>query len=254
MRRVELIYDLECPNVEKARQALLQAFAEVELEPSWTEWDRKSPESPSYVRQYGSPTILVDGQDIAEAEPMDGFAGCRLYDHGPGGLKGVPPAPRIAAALANECPSAASLGRSGRGWLHALASLPGAGSALLPVGVCPACWPAYAGVLGSLGLGFTPDSTYTLPVTVTLLGLALFALAFRARRRRGFAPFVLGIASVASVLVFKFLYVIDPLVYAGLFGLLAASVWNAWPKTREGIGRCPKCVRQEPALETKHAP
>jgi hypothetical protein len=38
-------------------------------------------------------------------------------------------------------------------------------------GVCPACWPAYAGILGSLGLGFLLDSTSLLPVTVALFGL-----------------------------------------------------------------------------------
>lgn len=253
--RVELIYDLDCPNPQDARKALLKGFAEAGLQPSWTEWDRRSPESPPHVRRYGSPTILVDGRDVAGAEPADGSDSCRVYDHGPGGLRGVPPVQRIAAALRNGGASTpARLVRTGPGWWRFLASLPGVGATLLPVGVCPACWPAYAGILGSLGLGFLLESTYLQPVTIGFLGLALFALAFRARTRRGYGPLVLGIASVCFVLVFKFAYLFDPLVYAGLLGLVAASVWNAWPKRRSTTGSCPKCVQEEPAIETKNAP
>ena len=62
--RVELIYDLDCPNVGEARTVLLQAFAQVGISPTWTEWNRKGPDSPAYVRGYGSPTILVNGQDV----------------------------------------------------------------------------------------------------------------------------------------------------------------------------------------------
>ena len=84
MPRVELIYDKDCPNIQGARAALLQGFVEAGLQPSWTEWDRKSAESPPHVRQYGSPTILVDGRDVAGAEPADRSDACRVYDHGLG--------------------------------------------------------------------------------------------------------------------------------------------------------------------------
>ena len=36
----------------------------------------------------------------------------------------------------------------------------------------------------------------------------------------------------------------DQLVYAGLFGLVAASAWNAWPKSRSATGSCPKCIQE----------
>jgi hypothetical protein len=253
--RVELIYDLDCPNVRRAREALLRSFSEAGLRPSWTEWDRKSPESPPYVRQYGSPTILVDGRDVAGAEPVEGSDFCRVYDHRAAGLKGVPPVRGIASALGRAGATTPSRAAArGRGWWRFLASVPGAGAALLPVGACPACWPAYAGILGSLGLGFLLDTAYLLPVTSGFLALALFALAFRARSRRGYRPLALGIASALCVLVFKFAYLSDPLVYAGLFGLVSASVWNAWPKKKRHIGSCPTCVEQEQAIETKSAP
>ena len=254
MPRVELIYDTDCPNVRHARKALLEGFSEVGLQPSWTEWDRKSPESPAYARRYGSPTILVNGRDVAGAEPTEGSDSCRIYDHGLGGVKGVPPVQAIASALGNGGRS--TVGRAagrGPGRWGFLASLPGVGAGLLPVGVCPACWPAYAGILGSLGLGFLLESAYLLPVTIGFFGLALFALAFRAKTRRGYGPFGLGTAAVGSVLLFKFAYAADPLVYAGLFGLVAASVWNAWPKRQRETGSCPKCVSQDSSMETRSA-
>lgn len=34
-------------------------------------------------------------------------------------------------------------------WPSMLSVLPGVGVALLPIGTCPACWPAYAGLLGA---------------------------------------------------------------------------------------------------------
>lgn len=254
MPRVELIYDMDCPNVQEARKALLKGFVDAGLRPSWTEWDRKSADSPPHVRRYGSPTILVGDQDVAGAEPVDGADSCRVYHYGSGVLRGVPPVERVAAALGSVCNAAqGNLGEKRRSSWRLLASLPGAGTALLPVGICPACWPAYAGILGSLGLGFLLDSTYLLPVTVTLFGLALFALAFRARIRRGYGPFVLGTGSISLVLVFKFVYVFDPLVYAGLFGLVGASVWNTWPRRKSEVGCCPKCVHRQPAIETKSA-
>jgi hypothetical protein len=107
--------------------------------------------------------------------------------------------------------------------------------------------------LGSLGLGFLLESAYLLPVTIGFLGLALFALAFRATTRRGYGPFVLGTASVGSVLVFKFAHAVAPFVYAGLFGLVAASVWNAWPKRKSETGSCPKCVPQDSAVKSRSA-
>jgi|GEM_PF-2330127 len=35
-----------------------------------------------------------------------------------------------------------------------------------PQGRCPACWPAYAGVLSALGLGFLLESAYLLPMVM----------------------------------------------------------------------------------------
>ena len=123
--------------------------------------------------------------------------------------------------------------------------LPGVGAAFLPKVACPACWPAYAGFLSSVGLGFLIDTTYLLPLTAAFLALAVGALAYRAKRRRGYLPFLVGVAAAAIVLVGKFTFESDPAMYAGLAILIGASVWNTWPRQRH-VPTCPACAGEQP--------
>ena len=98
MPQIELIYDPDCPHVPRAREQLLQAFAMLDLPPRWQEWGSDNPNMPEHARGYGSPTILVDGQDVSGAGKIDGTAGCRVYATAQG-LCGVPTVEEIAAAL-----------------------------------------------------------------------------------------------------------------------------------------------------------
>ena len=117
-----------------------------------------------------------------------------------------------------------------RTWKQNLLAAPGIGLALLPKIACPACWPAYAGLLSSIGLGFlVPNLTYLLSLTVAFLLIAVGSLAFRARRRRGYRPFALGILAASFILVGKFSLASNPVLYVGLGLLILASVWNSWP-------------------------
>ena len=104
--RVELIYDLDCPHVPAARAQLMRAFALANVQPRWREWDRAAPESPAYARDYGSPTILVDGRDVTGAEPSSGNDCCRLYRDDEGRTCPAPDVPTIAAALRAAAPEA----------------------------------------------------------------------------------------------------------------------------------------------------
>jgi len=253
MTRVELIYDRDCPNVQRARRALLEGFNLAGLQPSWTEWDRMSPDSPAYARTYGSPTILVDGRDVGGAAPGDGGSSCRLYRNGSGAFKGAPSVNQVAQALRGQNGQPLTAMRSSSGWRSSLATIPGIAFAFLPKLACPACWPAYAGLLSSVGLGFLLDTAYLLPLTAVFLVLAVGALAFRARSRRGYGPFGAGLAAAGVVLVGKFVFESDAAMYGGIGLLVAASVWNAWPKSNDSVGSCPKCVQQEPAMETRNA-
>ncbi len=125
-------------------------------------------------------------------------------------------------------------------WWSPLAALPGLGASFLPVGLCPACLPAYAGVLSSFGLGMILEKRYLLPLSVFFLALAMGALAYKAKERRGYGPLWLGILASGLILAGKFALNITWLVYLGAFSLLMASIWNALPVQREEAP-CPAC-------------
>lgn len=116
------------------------------------------------------------------------------------------------------------------GWKQNLLAAPGIGVSLLPKIACPACWPAYTGLLSSFGLGFPiPNTAWLLPLTAIFLLLAVGMLAFRARRRQGYGPFALGLVSTSLILLGKFSLASNPVFYAGLGLLILASAWNSWP-------------------------
>ncbi len=226
MPSVELIYDRACPNVPEARANLLRAFTEVGLRPRWSEHVFEDPSAPPAARGFGSPTILVDGREISGAEPA-GSGCCRLYD-GAGALARAPSAAMIATALAGARDRAPRRGA----WRSALSVVPAIGAALLPKVACPACWPAYAGFLSTLGLGFLMETRWLLPLTTVFLALAIGALALRARARQGYRPLGLGLVGAAVVLGGKFGLESDAAMYGGLGLLVIASLWNSWPRKR----------------------
>ena len=115
-------------------------------------------------------------------------------------------------------------------WKQGLTAIPGIGLSLLPKLACPLCWPAYAGLLSAVGLGFLISTKYLLPITAVFLVLAVGALAFRANRRHGYWPFVLGLIAATGVLVGKFWLNSNSAMYAAVGMLVIASMWNAWPR------------------------
>jgi mercuric ion transport protein len=136
-----------------------------------------------------------------------------------------------------------------RNWSQAAAMFPGIGVSLLPKLACPACWPAYAGLLSSVGLGFLISTTYLLPLTSAFLLLALSAMAIKAKTRRGYGPLVLGVLASVGVVAGKFVWESGPLMYGAVGLLVVASAWNAWPRRRlSAPAACPAC---EPAISVK---
>jgi hypothetical protein len=115
-------------------------------------------------------------------------------------------------------------------WKQGLLALPSVGFSMLPKLACPACWPAYAGLLTSVGLGFLISAVYLLPLTVAFLVLALGAMVFRARERHGYRPFLLGMVATSGVLVGKFVWESSPAIYGSIGLLVMASLWNTWPR------------------------
>lgn len=99
MMKVELVYEKTCPNVDAARAQIRKAFAQVNQEPRWQEWEVSDSRAPSYVHVYGSPTILVNGTDVSGLAPGDCRDNCRIYENGDGHLGVVPPLEKVVSAL-----------------------------------------------------------------------------------------------------------------------------------------------------------
>lgn len=111
-----------------------------------------------------------------------------------------------------------------------LLTVPGVGASLLPKLICPVCWPAYAGAVSSMGLGFLIGTTYLLPVTAGVLAVSVGALGFRARQRRGYGPLWMGLVAAIVVLIAKFQLESTATTYAGIALLVVASIANIWPR------------------------
>ncbi len=223
MTTVELLYFPNCPNIADAREQVRRALTTVGIAPVWDEFDMTADDAPAHARGYGSPTVLVDGRDVTGAAPGGGPS-CRIYTGTE--VRGVPPLDAIIAALQGSTVAARSTQRIAPN----LAVVPGALLSLLPVLACPACWPAYAGVLGSLGIPFLMRAAWLLPITAAALLIALAGLGHRARERRGFGPLALGVVATGAILVGRFALGITAAAYVGTMSLVGASIWNTWPR------------------------
>lgn len=98
---VELVYDADCPNVDSARAVLREALTALGVREEWQEWDRGSPETPQFLRRFGSPTVLVNGRDVGGDDgSRAGANSCRIYADASGRVSGVPSPQLILAAIA----------------------------------------------------------------------------------------------------------------------------------------------------------
>ncbi|SRR6266446_2520073 len=64
-----------------------------------------------------------------------------------------------------------------------LLTIPGVAVSLLPSLACALCWPAYAALISSMGLGFLASSAYLLPLTGALLAVAVVGLGLQIKTR-----------------------------------------------------------------------
>ena len=234
MPKIEFIYEQSCPNVADARAQLRLALEQTGLPAHWQEWEHNDLHSPDYARRYGSPSILVDGEDVA-GEPASDAPSCRIYTNSQGRNRGVPDANLIRTALEKRMQNSKPPLPAERLQLASL--LPAVGVALLPKLTCPACWPAYAALLSALGVGFIDYTPYLLPLTLVFLAVTLAILAWRPRR--GYAPLALGLFASGLMLIGKFFFDSDIATYTGVALLVGASAWNAWPTQPKAV--CVNC-------------
>ncbi len=83
-----------------------------------------------------------------------------------------------------------------------------------------------------MGLAFLLQTEYLLPLMLVALVAAVGALRYRASQRHGRGPFAVGLVAAALLLSGRFLFASDLLTYLGAGLMIAASVWNSWPKKR----------------------
>ncbi len=238
---ITLLYDPDCPNVELARKNIRQALVKLSLPANWREVNISEPKAQQHLKMSGSPTILVNGADVAGASPDSEGACCRLYTSEDGQLVRAPSSDAIAHAIEAGREKRSTRRRLSGLW-HSLASLPGALAALLPVTVCPLCLPAFLGFLSAIGLGFLLQARFLLPIVVGLLLLALAGLAYKAHRRKVYGPLAVGVVASAIILMGKFLVNFEPAIYFGVALLIGASIWNAWPWKADRTSPCSSCV------------
>lgn len=245
MRNVEFIYERTCPFTQTARQRLIEGFGHAGIAPRWSEWEVSDPRAPEHVRGLGSPTILIDSRDISGVPRREAENCCRIYTLD-GETRGVPPLEMVVAALQESDGSGQTRLPRNQSGLHSHAALlPAVGLAALPKLTCPACWAAYAGVLSSLGVGFVNYTPYLLPLTAGFLVISVLSLAYRADRRRGYGPFLLGVMAGLTVIIGKFGFDSDAAMWIGLATLIISSVWNSWPRRRtknEATAACSACA------------
>ncbi|MCR9145558.1 MAG: MerC domain-containing protein [bacterium] len=202
------------------------AMTSLGLSPDWREHCRQDENAPPYAQKFGSPTILVDGEDVAPAAGAGGNA-CRIYRDADGRMSGLPPREDLVRALKGGS------GNRAIGGLSIFASLLAGIAGLLPAITCPACWPAYGAILAAMGFNFVDYTPYLLPAMLTLAGAGLFGLLYRASSRRGYGPLALGVVATAAIFAGRFYFEWDPLLYAGAALFVSAAVWNLWPRRRE---------------------
>ena len=235
---VELIYDADCPNLPDTRSQLIKAFTQTGVPAGWKEWERSSPDTPDYARGYGSPTILVDGKDVAGVAPTAGIRACRVYSDTRGKLSPTPSVETICLALSSAAPEKKPVAAR---WQVVVASFPAIGTALLPKLTCPLCFPAYAAILSALGIEFLDYTPYLLPLTAIFLAVAITVLALQARRSRDIVALALGIFASLLVLYAKFGLDSDWLATGGIVMLVVAILLGNRKKSNAAPS-CPACA------------
>ena len=74
---VELLYFEGCPHAERARGNLRAALEKAGAAATWKEWDLAADATPKRYRRHGSPTVLVDGEDVTGDRGAAAAMACR---------------------------------------------------------------------------------------------------------------------------------------------------------------------------------
>jgi hypothetical protein len=96
--RVQLITFRGCPNADAARESLRRNLVLAGLDPAFEEIDNMAGDTPESLREWASPTVLIDGADVGGQQQPTG-RGCRLYRDEAGRLSGLLPESLLSEAI-----------------------------------------------------------------------------------------------------------------------------------------------------------
>ncbi len=122
--KIDVLYFEGCPNHKPTVRRVRETLGRLGIEAEVNEVEVTAEDDAAALKFIGSPTVLIDGQDIAPAQRQKagyGF-GCRTF-----GGAGLPSAEMMENAI-RTAGAAATFTKPPpkRGWLSALAALPGA--------------------------------------------------------------------------------------------------------------------------------
>ena len=176
---IQLLWFPGCPNVDAARAALREAMARARIAAPVEEIDVSAPSAPAELRNWGSPTILVDGVDVAGQRISDAAA-CRLYD----GAR-VPSVESIESALCARRPSDRLVPATApdRGARPDRLAAAGANFAATVASAC-CIGPAVLAMLGASATGLSAALAPWRPVFLVITGVLVAVGLYLAFRRR----------------------------------------------------------------------
>ncbi len=96
--------------------------------------------------------------------------------------------------------------------------------------------PALLAFLSSIGIGFIINDAILLPLLVLFLAVSLMGLYYSYKSHGERWPLILGGISSLFIVLFVYGWFLKPMVYLGLAGIIAASVWNIVLKRHIRLG------------------
>ncbi len=101
MPGIEFFYYADCPSHERALELLHEVMAEEDVDAPVKIIEVKTDDEARLYNFYGSPTIRVNGQDIAPMPEgiFEPSLTCRAYQRADGRISPLPPRELIVAAL-----------------------------------------------------------------------------------------------------------------------------------------------------------
>ncbi|HKP39150.1 MAG TPA: hypothetical protein VJT71_19985 [Pyrinomonadaceae bacterium] len=114
------------------------------------------------------------------------------------------------------------------------------GSALFALAPkCPVCFLAYFGIFGVATASTSVYRVWLPPLTALWLALTIGMLAFGRDTGRKAGPVLLGIFAAIAIFAGRFSINDQRLVFAGLAGLVTATIWRSWLRKRNiDCGQC----------------